>query len=158
MSGQGKIKILWLFFTAYFVVASLGLPLYKHYCQGDLKKVQLFVQPENCHASEHQQNITDCCSGTCGSDTNQEACSSEDSHCCTEKIEFYKIDVTSTKEESQKSSRVYKTSVFHSYDAICNVHHKVQDNRGLLQHNKWIQFWKFPDHKTKLALYQQFIC
>lgn len=158
MFRQEKIKILWLFFTIYFVIVSLGLPLHKHYCLGDLKKIQLFIQPESCHASEHHEEISDCCSGKCSKENEYEnTFSSKEGDCCTDKLEFYKIEITSTKEDIQKS-KVQKPLVLFSNNAILNSYSKITGKIELQQYNRFIIFWKIPDPRTKLTLHQQFIC
>lgn len=158
MLRHEKIKIFWLFFTIYFASLSFGLPLYKHYCLGNLKKVQFFIQPESCHTADHHDEIKDCCSGKCSSDNDmEEALSFNDGDCCTNKFEFYKIDITSTKEEIQKF-KVQKPLLFLNNNYIHFSFLKFAGKTELLQYNKFILFRKLPDPRIKLILYQQFIC
>jgi hypothetical protein len=157
MAGQGKIKILWLFFTAYFVVASLGLPLHKHYCLGDLKKIQLFIQPESCHASDAKQGIANCCSGIHNKIKEKDkTCSGKKGKCCSDKFVYCKIDITSVNQISQiskiKELPVYSGNNFSSILVFTGFKNLIYFKSTDIFHKK------IPGHRTTLALHQQFIC
>ena len=155
MVRQQKIKIQWLLFTFYFVIMSVGLPLHKHYCMGDLKKVQLFIQPESCHSSNHNKSISDCCSGKHITEKG-ETCSTEERNCCSDRLEFYKIDVTTILQNSEKS-KININSVFVINSNIFNFVPKNFNNAKLIK-TRFNRPLKLPNFRTKIALYQQFIC
>jgi hypothetical protein len=160
MPRQGKINISLLAFTVYFSIVTLGIPLYKHYCEGDLKLIQFFFQPQDCHTAEiHHEDIKDCCSGACGSEKEEQgSCFDDDGKCCTNKLEYYKVDVVSVKYENNKSKANHIDSGFQSdfYSKIYLFDLKVYPEKSLKDHHR-IPF-NYQKSGKLFTLYQQFIC
>lgn len=160
MTSKGRINIYLLAFTVYFTVTTLGVPLYKHYCEGDLKMIRLFFQPSDCHSdNSHHDEISHCCSGSsCKSESEDQGnCISEDSDCCTNLLVYYKVDVLSTKNEN-KQEKSLSAEIKPILDYIVNT----TDNIAWIFPGENQSNLKIPLKTTEsvklYTLHQQFIC
>lgn len=156
MRKQLVHKCIAIFFALYLPAASIGLPLHKHYCQGKLKEVQVFFEPESCHEKDSCTLGSDCCSSTitgCHTENQDQDLAKDD--CCDNELELIRVDLTLITDSSQGLK-------FRNMDVL--VHIRQELNRTNIQ-------WKnidrsslrltispFPDLSTRLSFLNQFLC
>ncbi len=158
-------KVVAIIFAIYLPFISVGIPLHKHYCEGELHKSQLLFQPDSCHASIHDYEANSCCgfsninhsndentSISCHSDFSSCSAHNEDD-CCKDEVELIKIDFSLLKTSSNNNIDVL--SIF------TPIYFLVQTNKIDIP-NKNILFpepvYYLPDGQARQKVFQQFLC
>lgn len=148
-------------------LASVGLPVYKHYCKGSLVGFQYLVAQENfCHP-DHEEAA--CCSSDhhadhqekeCSKDASQDRCCSDAKdcgNCCKDELELVKVDLLSFLQSERglqtnlvtfNLSFVHPLADFtlHLADFVCTPE-RIQTRSGPL-----------PDGQSRVISFQKFIC
>jgi hypothetical protein len=52
---------IYLFIVAIYVVSNIGLPVYYHYCGGELESVSALFKADGCCGEEEEEEDSDCC-------------------------------------------------------------------------------------------------
>ncbi len=82
-------KIATLSLSVMVILASVGIMVSKHYCQGDLKNFALFVKAKQCHDISTHKTKTHCHPGK---NTCQKSKKKEGKKCCENKTVFLETD------------------------------------------------------------------
>lgn len=94
-------------FIAWFLMVTLGFNLHKHYCQNQLQKVAVWVQPSSCH---EDSGMRPSCHKTekphCQHNTPEEA-----NNCCNNTSQFVQLD-------TDLVMPIIQTAVVPIFDAI----------------------------------------
>lgn len=158
MLHSNKIRIPFLIFTIYFLVISAGLPLHKHYCQGNLKIVSLFIQPDGCHdeCCGNDDGSETCCSEECSAGlADIPVCFLDEENCCSDEVELVKVDYTSLKVNKEIENTQEKPNLLiNSKIFACDF---TEENNRFYQSYRYFKE-KAPPSKLKLVLHQQFLC
>ena len=168
MHSRNINKIIAIFFAVYLPLITMGLPLHKHYCQGDLKKMQLLIQPDSCHEDESIGAKDSCCSSIsdCTLDFKLDAISSccksnhlnstinDDNGCCKIELEIIKIDFSFIKESS-----VLKKEILNSYyKPIFFFLQTIYISFYIKKYFIPYRFHYFLDGKSRVIAFQRFLC
>jgi len=157
-------------------LASVGIPVYKHYCKGNLIGLQYLVEQENyCHL-EHGDE--DACCATFDLDNEEMSCcanqKSDDCYtnhaednccsngkdcndCCENELELVKIDLlTILQTTNHLSSGINYLDIPPVYFPVILIL-QPQESVGYLNQNK-SRSGPLPDGQSRVISYQKFIC
>lgn len=90
-------KVVAIFMALYLPLALVGVPLHKHYCQGHLEDVQVFLEADSCHDQPKEEHA--CCDTelpSCHQSQDEESCihsSCANNDCCEDEVELLKAKV-----------------------------------------------------------------
>jgi hypothetical protein len=90
-------KALAIFMALYLPFALVGIPLHKHYCQGNLEDVQVFLEADSCHDEAKEEHA--CCGNdlpSCHQNQEEDACmhnSCASNECCDDEVELLKAEL-----------------------------------------------------------------
>jgi hypothetical protein len=152
-------RVIALFMAIYLPAALVGVPLHKHYCQGQLADIKVFVETESCH--DNSEETVGCCGAersSCHSNQDEEhnaleACGADS--CCDDQLELLRADVNIiTQNTSELDADLAE---------IINMIHA-----GVLTHKAVQQFPSFINHsdlpgpflngQDRLLHFGQFLC
>ncbi len=162
---SNKITAFLLSFS--LILSSVGIPVYKHYCQGKLIGFQYLVAQDNFCTDESEEKA--CCNSAhedhheekncCNHTSDDLSCNSEKDckNCCEDEMELVRIDLLTTIQSERNFNITYPSPdlqlihhlpvlIFHSSD-IEYVADRINTRSGPL-----------PDGKSRIISYQKFIC
>lgn len=173
-------RIIALFFALYLPIVMMGLPLYKHYCKGNLQKMQLVFQPESCHSDDSHVKESSCCSSEfsefilektacCSSKTSchSSEITSEENYlvsdysnyqlsekdCCNDKLEILKVDFSYVNESSFYKSIDFKF-LYPIFFIIKTINLERFHKNYFPPHRNHF----FLDGQSRIIAFQQFLC
>ena len=165
MCKQSIHKILALFFAVYLPFVMMGLPLYKHYCNGNLQKMQLVFQPDSCHSDEAIVEEVSCCSSasSCHEQNEEEVenivdfefsnLSITEKDCCDDKLEILKGDFSFVNESS-----FYKATSFQFLNPINFITNAVSLEKLHKNYFPPHRNHFFLDGHSRLIAFQHILC
>lgn len=144
-----------IFFSVYLPLVTVGLPLHKHYCGGNLEDSQWLIGVESCHDKAQKENASSsCCSieSTCHSASQND---SEENDCCQDEIEFFKTDIPIVFQKT--SERDFEQLDLQLFNAI-EFTPLLQIVVNSYQPIKIKYFHPYPNGQSIVILHQQFLC
>lgn len=146
-----------LLLAIYMPLALIGVPLHKHYCEGKLADIRVFVEAQSCHDKSNAEDQHACCSteSACHSEGPQNE--SEKDDCCDDEMELLKADVNQItyKNESKKQAVFYSLPVspFILTKIVSNDNHIPAVTNSNCELTA-----PFPDGKSRLSFFGIFLC
>lgn len=155
MQRKNLYKIISIFLSVYLPLVTIGLPLHKHYCGGNLEDSQWLIGVESCHdKAENEDSATSCCSieSTCHSTSQNE---SEDNDCCEDEVEFYKTEISFVFQKT--SERDFEELDIHFFTPI-EFRPLLQIVKESFEPKKLKYFHPYPNGQSIIIRHQQFLC
>ena len=124
-----------------FLVGTIGLPLFKHYCKGELITTQLFKEAKSCHQDQEKHQ--------CPFHDHQEE---EKDDCCSDELEIVHLD--------QDLPRIQNDIDFHTISLLHTGIQQISPQSIPDGHptNLFIENRGSPPLIARHILFQQFRC
>ena len=151
-------NILVTFLSLNVFLASVGIPVYKHYCNDKLIGLQYLVEQENyCHLDHGDEKA--CCANTETENHEKSCCSTgaDCNDCCENELELVKIDLQNVHKTVNHLSQNFQFTdilpVYFQYDCYSNTRdlpEKIFENN--------IRSGPLLDGQCRVISFQKFIC
>lgn len=148
-------RIIALFFAFYLPLALVGVPLHKHYCEGELASFNFFLEAESCHEAKSVEADMTCCSSqdACHTSAADTDCSTGD--CCDDEMELLKVDLVvllNNNTSQQNPDLDYQVKFKPEYRLEIVLPHYTSKPKTQSY------FSPFPEPRSRLVFQGKFLC
>ena len=146
-----------IFFAVYLPMITVGVPLHKHYCQGELKQSQWIIDVESCHDAEMLSDEHECCGSNVSCHLVEDLLTESDNEndCCQDEMKLYKFDQSLILNRSLYVADKFlyqKPNLFFSYAIISSPLFTIINNY-IPAH-----IHPLPNGQSRLKAFQRFLC